>query len=314
MDSPKGNWEEGPTEIPRVSVILPAYNAAGTVGRAVDSVLGQTFRDFELVVVDDGSTDSTSEVVLSRRDDRVRCVKTANGGVAHARNHGLKASSGEFVAFLDADDAWLATKLERQLDTMIPRPSVGLCFTSAELVDGEFQKIGEDLAVSFTDYSEAFLTVGNIVPGGGSSAVVRRSALDTVGLFDPVLSQCADWDLWLRLSVETDLAPIGEALVHYTKSTDTMSSDPALLETDTFALLDKFFASPASRPYRRVRRRAYSTQWMVCAGTYLHARSLRDSLRCVTRGVLTEPRSASRPLLLPIRAVSRLLMKRMGTR
>ena len=129
----------------------------------------------------------------------------------------------------------------------VPRPSVGLCFTSAELVDGELRQIGEDRAL-----------IHRLLGGLANSrehrsrrrlpAVVRRSALDAVGLFDPRLSQCADWDLWLRLSLETDLAAIGEPLVQYTKSGDTMSSDPALLERDTFALLDKFFASSRSRP------------------------------------------------------------------
>src|SRR5437764_13661053 len=119
----------------RVSVIIPAYNAAKTVGRAVDSVLAQTFADFELIVIDDGSTDSTAEVVQSRRDQRIRCITVANGGVASARNRGLDLASGDLVAFLDADDAWLPTKLERQSNLMMRRASLGLCFTSAVLVD-----------------------------------------------------------------------------------------------------------------------------------------------------------------------------------
>ncbi len=292
-------------------MIVPAYNAAPTVGRAVDSVLGQTFSDLELLVIDDGSTDPTYEVVRARQDQRVRCIKTENGGVARARNRGLAISSGEFVAFLDADDAWLPMKLERQLDLMVQWPSVGLCFTSAEVLDGGLRRIGEDPADSFSDYTEALLMIGNIVPGGGSSAMVRRSALEAAGFFDPQLSQCADWDLWLRLSLAGDLAPMPEVLMRYTRATGTMSTDPKLLEKDTFALLDKFFAAPSSTPYRSLRRRAYSTQWMVCAGTYLHARQLRDSLRCVRRGLFTDPRSLPGPLLLPIRFGSRAWRNRL---
>lgn len=291
-------------------MIVPAHNAARTIGIAVDSVLGQTIADLELIVIDDGSTDSTAEVVRSRHDERIRCVKTENRGVARARNRGIDLSSGEFVAFLDADDVWLPAKLERQLQAMEAKPSVGLCFSSAELVNAERQRLADASAASLSDYTEALLLRGNVVAGSASSALVRRSLLQSAGGFDPELSQCADWELWLRLSLETDFHAISEPLVHVTKAPGSMSSDPALLERDTFALLDKFFDSPRSTPYRRLRRRAYGTQWMVCAGTYLHAGRVRDSLRCVSRGLLTDLRSAPKPLLLPARAGSRAWKKR----
>lgn len=298
----------------RVSVVLPAYNAARTVGKAVDSVLTQTLTDLELLVVDDGSTDCTSEVVEAREDERLRCVKTENRGVAHARNCGVRLSSGEFVAFLDADDAWLPRKLEVQLDLMLKQPSIGLCFTSAEIVDRRLRRIGEDSADSFGDYTEALLMRGNVVAGGGSSAMVRRSALERVGGFDAGLSQCADWDLWLRLSVDTSFVAITEPLVQFTRAPGTMSSDPSLLERDTFAMLDRFFTTDVSLPYRPSRRRVYSTQWMVCAGTYLHAGCLRDSLRCVSRGLFVDPRSLSIPALLPVRVASRAWQNRLARR
>jgi glycosyltransferase involved in cell wall biosynthesis len=291
-------------------VIVPAYNASTTVGQAVDSVLAQTFGDLELIVIDDGSTDPTAEIVRSRRDQRIRCITIGNGGVAGARNLGLDLASGDFVAFLDADDAWLPVKLERQLELIGKQPAAGLCFTSVELVDGGLRRIRQDLASSFMDFTEALLTSGNVVTGSASSAIVRRSLLESVGGFDPQLSQCADWDLWLRLSLATEFGVVNEPLVQITKGPGTMSSDPALLEKDTFALLDKFFTSPASMPYRRLRRRTYGTQWMVCAGTYLHAGQLSESLRCVRRGLLTDPRSLPRPLLFPVRFASRLARER----
>lgn len=297
--------------MPRVSVIVPAYNSTATVGRAVDSVLGQTFGDLELIVVDDGSTDSTSEAVLSRHDERLRCVKTSNGGVSRARNRGLELASGDLIAFLDADDAWLPAKLERQLELMAKKANIGLCFTSAELVDTGLRRIGEDPAPALSDFTTALLVRGNVVTGSASSVVVRRPVLDSVGGFDPQLSQCADWDLWLRLSVEIPFVAIDEPLVQIRKAPATMSSDPLLLETDTFAMLDKFFAAPESRQYLPLRRRVYSTQWMVCAGTYLHAGRLRDSLRCVARGLVSDPRSLPRPLLLPVRAGSRVWRNRL---
>jgi glycosyltransferase involved in cell wall biosynthesis len=293
-------------------VIVPAYNAASTVGMAVDSVLAQSCGDFELLVIDDGSSDGTAEVVRVRQDPRVRCATTANGGVARARNHGLGLASGDLVAFLDADDLWHPTKLERQLQMMTRWPSVGLCFTAAEHVDGDLRRIGEDPAVPYPDYCEALLTVGNVVSGGGSSAMARHDLVEHVGGFDPGLSQVADWDLWLRLSLETEFAPISDSLVRYRKTTGTMSGDPTLLERDTFAMLDKFFAGPGGAPRRGLHRRAYGRQWMVCSGTYLHAGRLGDSLRCLRRGVAADPRSLRRPLLLPARVISRALGSRVA--
>jgi glycosyltransferase involved in cell wall biosynthesis len=289
----------------RLSVVIPAYNAAATVGEAIDSVLAQTYADFELVVVDDGSTDETAQIVAARDDPRVRCVRTENRGVAAARNHGIELTSGELVAFLDADDAWQPEKLERQHLALTTTPSIGLSFTSAALVDDDLETIGLDDAVEYADYTEQLLLTGNILSAGGSSVMARRSVIDQVGGFDPQLSQCADWDLWLRLSLVTRFAVIHEPLVLYREVPGTMSSDPSLLERDTFALLDKFYASSASAPYVHLRRRSYANHWMICAGSYLHAGSPKESLRCMILGIRSDPRAIRRPLMLPARLVRR---------
>jgi glycosyltransferase involved in cell wall biosynthesis len=289
------------TAAPDVSVIIPAYNAARTVGTAVDSVLAQTFADFELLVVDDGSRDETVEMVQSRDDPRVSCISIENGGVAAARNYGLGLVKGSLVAFLDADDAWEPLKLERQYRVLTEMPHVGLCFASTQLVDDDLQPIALDRAISRRDYSETLLLEGNVLSGSASSVMARTAVIDRAGRFDPRLSLCADWDLWLRASVLTDFFALDEPLALYRTVAGTMSSDPAVLERDTFAMLDKFFAIPASAAYLRLRARAYGNQWMVCAGSYLHARRIRDSLRCLAAGLRSDPRTVSRLFTLPLR-------------
>ena len=289
---------------PEISVIVPAYNAARTVGTAVDSVLAQSFTDVELIVIDDGSRDDTAVVIGDRDDPRLILVSTENWGVAAARNRGLEVARGSYVAFLDADDVWLRPKLERQHVAM-SKNAVGLSFVSAQVVDDDLCPIGIDSAVDRSDYTEALLVEGNIIAGSASSVMARRELIDEVGGFDPHLSQCADWDLWLRMSVVTSFLPLHEPLALYRGVPGTMSSDPELLERDTFALLDKFFAGSESLAYEPVRKRAYANHSMICAGSYLHAGCLRDSLRCAVSGLRSDPRTAGRLAALPARWADR---------
>jgi glycosyltransferase involved in cell wall biosynthesis len=290
---------------PEISVIIPAYNASRTVGAAVDSVLAQSFTDFELLVIDDGSKDDTAEIVEARDDPRVRCVRTENGGVSVARNRGLDLAEGLYVAFLDADDAWEPAKLERQHRALGESPQAGLCFASTRHVDDDLQTIALHPAPQRRDYGEALLLEGNIISGSASCVMVRRSAIDAAGDFDPRLSLCADWDMWLRISVVTKFLALEEALALYRSVPGTMSSDPKVLERDTFALLDKFYANPASAPYQGLRRRAYANQWMVCAGSYLHTGHTRNALRCLGRGLRSDPHTMGRLASFPARWADR---------
>ena len=300
------------TGTPEISVIIPAYNAARTVGAAVDSVLAQSFAGFELLVIDDGSQDDTAGVVNARNDPRVKCVRTENGGVSVARNRGLDLAAGASVAFLDADDAWKPTKLEQQHRAMSDQPDVGLCFASTEHVDDDLRTIGLHAAPQRSDYCQALLLEGNIIAGSASSVMARTSAIDQAGRFDPRLSLCADWDMWLRMSVVTSFLALDEALVLYRNAPGTMSGDPKVLERDTFALLDRFYSSRASAPYAQLRDRAYANQWMVCAGSYLHTRHPREALRCVAAGLRTDPRTVSRLAHLPVRWADRARRRVLG--
>ena len=270
-------------------------------------MLAQTFADLELIVVDDGSVDDTAEVVAAVIDDRIRLVRTPNAGVSAARNRGIALAHADVIAFLDADDQWLPEKVGRQYHRLISSPGAGFCFGSALLVDATGGTLDEDVAPTRTDYTTALLLEGNVIPGGGSSAMIRRSLIEDAGGFDPVLSQCADWDMWLRLSLVTRFEPIDVPLVRYRQAPGSMSSDPRLLERDTFEMLDKFYSTDISDRYRRLRRRVYARQWMVCAGTYYHSGFRADAVRSATRALRADPRSVSRPVMVPVGRLRRRL-------
>jgi glycosyltransferase involved in cell wall biosynthesis len=294
--------------MPRVTVVIPAYNAEATLGETLESLFAQTFADFEAIVVDDGSVDGTVRVAESFGDQRLRAISIPNGGVARARNHAVRQAQGEFIAFLDADDLWEARKLEHQIAVFDLQPSAGLCVTGAIRIDGASRELAPIPALDTDDPCRTLL-LQSMAVGCISSGMVRKTVLDSVGGFDPRFSQCADWDLWLRLSRAGGIAVVPEQLVRYRSSPGNMSSDVGLLERDTFAVLDAFYSTGASTPYRDVRVRAYSNHWMICAGSYLHRRQFRDSLRCLYRGVTTSPSNVARLVGMPRRWLSRVVAR-----
>lgn len=290
--------------MPEVSVVIPAYNAEHTLGQTLASALSQTLEDIEVIVVDDGSTDATAAVARAGGDSRVRVLSVPNGGVARARNLGMKEASADLVAFLDADDLWEGRKLERQAEALEAHPDAGISCTAALRIGADGEPLAPMPLEDHHDYTAAIL-LHSMVAGCISSGTVRRALALELGGFDPSFSQSADWDFWLRLSLVTSFAPVAEPLVRYRTYAGNMSSDVTLLERDTFAVLDKFFADSASAPYRAIRSRAYANHWMTCSGSYLHVGRPGASLRCLGRGLIARPGSIRQPLGMPLRWIRR---------
>ncbi len=194
---------------PAVSVILPTYNRATVLGEAIDSVRAQTFNEWELIVVDDGSTDGTATVVerSARRDGRIDYVRAKQGGVSAARNLGIQKARGEFVAFLDDDDLWLPEKLTRQVQALGAHPHWAFVYTQAELrfVDGESRRLRLPLATTF----ETLLARNTIVT---PSLLARREALREVGGFNERMAVMEDVDLFLRVASRHPFGVLSEAL------------------------------------------------------------------------------------------------------
>lgn len=291
----------------KVSVVIPTYNSVRYVTVAIESVLAQTFKDFEILVIDDGSTDNTREV-LEKYASPIRYLYKPNGGVSSARNYGIENARGKYIAFLDADDLWLPEKLERQVALLEADEEIGLCYAATEKVDENLQPKSHIEAKAFDDYCEALLLNLNIVAGSCSSAIVRRDIAQQTNGFDAQFSTCADWEYWLRLSLLTKFAPVAEYLVKYRDVTGSMSSNPYVSKRDTVGVLNKFFAnSDLPEKYKKLKNKALSNNLMVVSGEFLHNGKLVESLSCMWKSLRLYPQNIKRPLGLPFRLVRRLL-------
>lgn len=205
----------------KVSVIIPTYNRQTHVLRAIDYVLAQTVVVDEIIVVDDGSTDGTAEAILSRHGSRVNVLRQQNQGVSAARNHGIREARGEWIAFLDSDDVWLPTKMQRQFEAIaVLGDGVGVCFTDnffegdPNLKVSKFQEAAFESASSFGILEDParFILAGR-EPFFTSSFMIRRALLDGGGAFDPSLVIGEDTDLFFRLSFKTKFCFVAEPLV-----------------------------------------------------------------------------------------------------
>ncbi len=222
----------------KVSVIIPTYNRASMVGDAIESVLKQDLDDIEIIVVDDGSKDETERVVrryLQSRGDKVRYLKQENKGVAAARNKGIDAARGEYIAFLDSDDTWMTTTLGEKIAYLDKNPQIGMAFCNGieKTAAGAERKITETLLrhrekVMANDLERAFemLMESNFI--GVSGVMVRKRCLEDVGAFDEALPSVEDFELWLRITVKHKVHYFHECLYWRRLQSDNLTADRTL--------------------------------------------------------------------------------------
>ena len=200
---------------PTVSVIIPTYNCARYLSGCIESVLAQTWGNYEVIVVNDGSTDDTESAIQPfLKDPRIRYIRQKNGGHGNARNNAIKHSEGRYIAFLDADDLWDPTKLEKQLN-LFKEPAVGLVYCPWKAIDEggrevDFHHESEYLRFRSGRVTE-YLFYDNFL--ATPSAVIRHECLKKAGIFDETIRIGEDWDLWLRISVHYEILYVDEPLI-----------------------------------------------------------------------------------------------------
>jgi glycosyltransferase involved in cell wall biosynthesis len=256
---------------PKISVIIPAYNAMAYLPATINSVLQQTVDDFEVIVVNDGSSDGIEAWFANLTEPRVKLISQANQGLAGARNTGISNTQSEYLAFLDADDLWEPTKLAKQLQIMEEYPEVGLVYTWVALIDERGASTGR----VFKNHAEGDawkqLVERNIVECG-SVALVRRQCFTTCGIFDRNLdSFVEDWDMWLRIAAVYPFKVVKEPLVYYRQLANSASKNWAAMERSFKIVIEKAFAD-APADLLGLKERGYSLANLCLAWKVLQCR------------------------------------------
>lgn len=237
------------SNFPRVSVVMPAYNSSKTIGIAIESLLGQTFINWELLIINDGSTDSTLDVIAKFNDIRIRVVTQNNQGVAEARNVGLRLSRGEYIAFLDSDDLWLPEKLQAQLSIFTKSShKLGLVYTKHRgFLKSPENSFSMDVDASIGYENDYYrLLIMDYIPT--LTVMIRASVVREIGYFRGDLQGTEDWDYWIRVSRVYNLLRIDRELALYRIQSNSLSRNKDRHAIEELKVLDAHLASEMSIP------------------------------------------------------------------
>lgn len=267
-----------------VSIVMPVYNGERFIAEAIDSILAQTYGKWELIVINDGSTDDSIDFVSSVEDPRVRLFHQKNRGLACARNAGIEQARGAYLAFLDADDAWLPGFLARCVGALQADPTLGGVYTLGQHIDEKGRVLPQPAGQCVTPerlhdklLEGSFLLV--------NAAVVKASVVRGVGGFDSNLrgQGSEDWDLWLRISQVYPMECIPEALARYRVYPGTMATNTAKMHACRLSVLRKHFGSAGvdARTWEEGKQRAYGFAYRTAAIGHLRQRELEKGWQCL---------------------------------
>lgn len=245
--------------MPTVDVIVPAYNAAHFLPSALDSVIAQTFTDWRILLVDDGSRDNTAQVVapyIQKLGPKLKYIYQENAGLPAARNTAIRNSTAEFLALLDADDRWLPHRLEKSVHRF-DRPQIGLTYGFNARIDAAGNVV--DTFARRNKHAE-----GHVAPYiymrmldlNCPTVTFRRKCVEDVGMFDESLRATEDRDLWVRIALKYEVALIPEVIAHYRVSPQAMTTDPERMFSAQLRFIEKHFGQPGCG--KRERRIALS--------------------------------------------------------
>lgn len=282
-----------------VSVVIPVYGVEKYIEEAVSSVLNQTYSDFELLIIDDGSPDQSVEVCHRFNDHRIKIISQKNRGLAGARNTGIRNSQGKYIAFLDGDDIWLPDKLAVHVDHLDKSPEVGISFTSSIIIDENSKQTGGSLNPKLKNISFLDLLKSNPV-GNGSAAILRRQVLDDIALdvsrgecvetdyFDEAFKRAEDLELWLRVLLTTSwkMEGIKPALTLYRVNSQGLSANFEQQFNSLQNVLDKAYSYASDRVVQS-RQLATAYQYLYLARSAARLKDKKSSMCYLKKSIFS---------------------------
>jgi glycosyltransferase involved in cell wall biosynthesis len=253
-----------------VSIIIPAYNAERFISETINSVLNQTYTNWELIIINDGSTDKTLDIIqrFSANDNRISYITKNNSGVSDTRNKGIEAAKGEYIAFLDADDVWMQNNLEKKIEVLKKDPSVDFVYSNMMQADQNLQNAtpapaGKDENI----FENLLLWNGEVIPGPCSNIVIKRKCVEAGIRFEPALTTIADQNFTVQLSEKFKGKLIKEALWIYRIIPGSMSKSLTVMEKDA---LNTYAIYKNKNYFRSItfRKKCFANMYLVLSGSW----------------------------------------------
>lgn len=249
-----------------VSVIIPTFNRKYCIGRAVKSALNQTYEDIEIIIVDDGSKDGTGKYIKSFQDRRIRYVYQENKGVSAARNNGIIIAKGDYIAFLDSDDEWEKSKLEKQIRVLTKDPGLSMVFCGSHILD-HTEKVIEKRYCTEEQRGFVFekLILRNFIPT--PTVLMKKSILLHIGMMDESISYGEDWHCWLKVAAFNRIGFVNEKLVKFRRLEDGLTNEGAIGKmTQSLAVINSVYSnSEIKKKYGHLISRAKYYQCLACS-------------------------------------------------
>ena len=272
-----------------VSIVIPNFNHGKYIGQAIQSVLCQDYPNFEIIVVDDGSTDNSSEVV-AQFGEKVHYIWQKNQGLSAARNTGIRASNGQYIGVLDADDLYEPNFISTMMSNLKSQSDADGIYCGYQFVDENNRLLPQIEARSIpeTGLYRALLDGNFLVP---ESVLVHRYCYSKVGDFDPLLSACEDWDMWLRITSQYKIISTSKILTRHRTLPGSMSSNPSRMLSNRLAVLNKHLGplSHGIEPVSSMNRRAYGRAYLSSCIEYLQYGSRENAFECLQNMSITCP-------------------------
>ena len=240
-----------------ISVVVPVFNGEKTIEETIYSILNQTFKNIEIIISDDGSTDSTLKIVKNISDSRIKIISYPNQGVSESRNRGISQAKGEYISFMDADDLWTPDKLESQWKALQQNSQAAVAYSWTDYIDesGKFLKFGRRIKAN-GDVFTKLLKINFLE--NGSNPLIRQKALEKVGVFDKSLTAAEDIEMWLRLAANYEFVCVEKPQILYRISANSLSSNLKTMEATSLKVIERAFSYPKANELQHLKKQSIS--------------------------------------------------------